>query len=133
MSEIDIRRGRQEAFAHQHPAALESLKQAALIQSVEASNAIENITAPHKRLEELVAQRTEPRNRSEAEIAGYRALEKLIETKETYYDALAASTEGWHDAEHDLRPWLSYFLGVITPLTASSSHVPTALPPPPRK
>ena len=74
LSEIDIARGRQEAFARQHPAALESLKQVALIQSVEASNAIENVTAPRKRLEELVAQRTTPRNRSEAEIAGYRAV-----------------------------------------------------------
>lgn len=247
LSEIDIGRGRQEAFARQHPAALESLKQLALIQSVEASNAIENITAPQRRLEELVAQKTTPRNRSEAEIAGYRAvldtihssaehvpfspnvvlqlhrdlyqfapqpggrwkssdnlvteeradgavavrftpvsaldtpaamdelhnllddawradqhhrllltgayildflfihpfadgngrmsrlltllllykagyevgrfisIEKLIEqSKETYYEALAASTERWHQAEHDLRPWLSYFLGVLT-------------------
>lgn len=74
LSEIDIARGRQEAFALRHPAALESLKQLALIQSVEASNAIEKITAPKKRLEELVAQKTTPRNRSEAEIAGYRAV-----------------------------------------------------------
>ncbi|MEP7225255.1 MAG: cell filamentation protein Fic, partial [Actinomycetota bacterium] len=74
LSEIDIARGRQEAFARQYPAALESLQQVALIQSVEASNAIENITAPKKRLEELVAQQTTPRNRSEAEIAGYRAV-----------------------------------------------------------
>ena len=247
LSGIDVARGRQEAFARQHPAALESLKQLALIQSVEASNAIENITAPKKRLEELVAQKTTPRNRSEAEIAGYRAvldtihagaahipfspnvvrqlhrdlyqfaaqpggdwknsdnlvteqrpdgtvavrftpvnsfetpaamdelhqrfdeawqadqhhrlllagaytldflvihpftdgngrmsrllsllllykggyevgrfisIEKLIEeSKETYYQALAASTEGWHQGGHDLQPWLSYFLGVIT-------------------
>ena len=42
LSQIDIARGRQEALARQHPAALEGLKQAALIQSVEASNAIEN-------------------------------------------------------------------------------------------
>ena len=74
LSEIDVGRGRQEAFARQHPAALESLKQLAVIQSVEASNAIENITAPPRRLEELVAQKTTPRNRSEAEIAGYRAV-----------------------------------------------------------
>jgi len=74
LSEIDIARGRQEAFALQHPAALESLTQAALIQSVEASNAIENITAPRRRIEELVAERTTPRDRSEAVIAGYRAV-----------------------------------------------------------
>lgn len=247
LSGIDVARGRQEAFAHQHPAALESLKQIALVQSVEASNAIENIRAPKKRLEELVAQKTIPRNRSEAEIAGYRAvldtihssaehipftsnvvrqlhrdlyqfaaqpggnwkssdnlvteerpdgsvavrftpvsayetpaamdelhrrlgeswhadqhhrlllagvyalnflvihpfadgngrmsrlltllllcrggygvvrfisIERLIEeSKETYYEALAGSTEGWHQDEHDLRPWLSYLLGVVT-------------------
>jgi Fic family protein len=247
LSEIDIARGRQEAFARQHPAALESLKQVALIESVEASNAIENITAPKKRIEDLVAQKTTPRNRSEAEIAGYRAvlgtihasaahipftpnvvrqlhrdmhqfaarpggdwkhsdnlvteerpdgsvavrftpvsstetpaamdelhqrfseaweadrhhrllltgaytldflvihpfadgngrisrllsllllykggyevgrfisIEKLIErSKETYYDALENSTLDWHEGQHDLQPWLSYFLGVIT-------------------
>jgi hypothetical protein len=33
LSEIDIARGRQEAFARQHPAALESLQQVALIHS----------------------------------------------------------------------------------------------------
>jgi hypothetical protein len=69
LSEIDIPRGRQEAFALQHPAALESLKQTALIESVEASHAIENVTAPRRRLEALVAERTTPRDRSEAEIA----------------------------------------------------------------
>lgn len=246
LSEIDVARGRQEAFAIQYPAALESLKEAALIQSVEASNAIENITAPRKRIEALVAQTVEPRDRSEAEIAGYRAvlatihasaqdipftsavvrqlhrdlskyaaqpggnwkgvdnlvtearpdgslavrftpvsafatpeamdemhqrfnnawdadqyhrllltaayaldflvihpfidgngrmsrllsllllykggydvgrfvsLEALIEqSKESYYEALGASTKGWHEGSHDIQPWLSYFLGVL--------------------
>ena len=74
LSEIDIARGRQEAFTLQHPAALDSLKQVALIESVEASNAIENIRAPRRRLEALVAETTTPRDRSEAEIAGYRAV-----------------------------------------------------------
>ena len=73
LSEIDIARGRQEAFTRQHPAALLGLKQAALIQSVEASNAIENIVAPRRRIEALVAETVTPRDRSEAEIAGYRA------------------------------------------------------------
>lgn len=207
LSEIDIARGRQEAFARQHPAALESLKQVALIQSVEASNAIENITAPRKRLEELVAQRTtrrtgrrprspatgrpsepstpapraspSPRTSSASstatstssqpspaaagraweahrhhrllltgaytldflvihpftdgsgrmsrllsllllyhggyEVGRFISIEKLIEeSKETYYGALGRSTAGWPDGSHDLQPWLSYFLGVIT-------------------
>jgi Fic family protein len=65
-------RGRQEAFMRQHPDDLESLRQIALVQSAESSNAIENIRAPRKRIELLVADTTEPENRSEAEIAGYR-------------------------------------------------------------
>ena len=246
LSAIDIARGRQEAFARQHPAALQSLTHMALIESVEASNAIENITAPKRRLVELVEQTTTPRNRSEAEIAGYRAvldtihssaahipftpnvvrqfhrdlyqftaqegggwkvsdnlvteerpdgsvairftpvssfdtpgamdelhrlfrdawsahehhrlllagaytldflvihpfsdgngrmarllsllllyqggyevgrfvsIERLIESsRETYYEALANSTDRWHDGEHDLRPWLEYLLGIL--------------------
>ncbi|MHB2001584.1 MAG: Fic family protein [Solirubrobacteraceae bacterium] len=240
-------RGRQEAFMRQHPQELESLRQVALVQSAEASNAIENIRAPHKRIERLVARTTDPQNRSEAEIAGYRlaldtvhanavsipfeprylqqlhgymarytadstagrwkqldnevqerhpdgtirvrfapvqaadvdaamrelherfnferaqgtysylllagtyvfdflmihpfrdgngrmsrlltlwllylgdfqvgrfiSLEKLIEeSKESYYEALSSSTVGWHRGEHDLGPWLEYFLGIV--------------------
>jgi Fic family protein len=246
LSSIDIAMGRQEAFRKQNPAALKTLIDIALVQSVESSNAIENITAPHKRIEELVAGKTTPLNRSEEEIAGYRdvlntlhssaphvpikrtvieqlhrdlykfsakpggtfksipnsieetlsdgtkvirfepvgvfetpgaveqlcgrfadardedkyhpllltaafvldflcihpfsdgngrisrlltllalyqadyeagrfiSLERLIEgSKETYYDALGASSQGWHDGVHDIEPWVNYFLGII--------------------
>lgn len=74
LSAIDIARGRQEMFRDRHPAVLDALKQVALIQSVEASNAIEAITAPADRLRDLVADKTTPVNRSEEEIAGYRAV-----------------------------------------------------------
>jgi Fic family protein len=43
-----------------------------MVRSTEASNAIENIHAPLARIEALVAETTEPRTRSEQEIAGYR-------------------------------------------------------------
>jgi len=239
--------GREQAYARQHPEQLEALRQVALIQSAESSNAIENIHAPRVRIKELVEQTTEPRNRSEQEIAGYRyaldilhgnapnidfeprfveqvhgylarytgdttagkwkaldneveeiqpdgsktvrfkpvsaaetpaamdelhtlfnsaratgehnflllvaayifdflvihpfrdgngrmsrlitlwllylggfevgryiSLEKLIEdSKSTYYDALKKSTVGWHEGQHDLGPWVEYFLGVV--------------------
>ena len=246
VSEIDVARGREEVYRRQNPEALRTLVAVARIQSVEASNAIENVVAPPKRIRELVEEKTTPRNLSEAEIAGYRgvldlihssaahvpfrpsvveqlhrdlyqftavpagrwkaldstvteerpggevvarftpvnaletpaamdelherlldawesssyhrllltgayvldflvihpfadgngrmarlltllllyqagyevgrfvSLERLIEqTRETYYEALAASTAGWHDGEHSLQPWLSYFLGVL--------------------
>lgn len=245
LSAIDVGRGREEAFRRQRPEGLKTLVEMARIQSTEASNAIENVTAPRKRIEALVAEKTTPQNRSEEEIAGYRAvldlihssapdirfrpsvveqlhrdlyqftgvpagrwktvensitqtepdgsetlrfetvspletpaameelherfararegeyhpalvigcyvfdflaihpfrdgngrmgrlltllalyqaglevgryisLERLIsDTKETYYDALEAAGRGWHDDQHDIKPWLSYFLGIL--------------------
>ena len=48
------------------------------------------------------------------EVGRYVSLERVIEeSRETYYEALQASSEGWHDSAHDLRPWLDYFFGVI--------------------
>jgi Fic family protein len=245
LSAVDVGRGREEAFRRQHPEALKTLVEMARIQSTEASNAIENITAPRKRIAALVADKATPANRSEEEIAGYRAvldlihssarsipfrpsvveqlhrdlyqftgvpagrwktvensitqtepdgtetvrfqtvsaletpaameelhtafdrardgghhpllvigcyvfdflaihpfrdgngrigrlltllalyqagydvgryisLERLIgDSKETYYDALEAAGRGWHDDQHDIRPWLGYFLGIL--------------------
>jgi Fic family protein len=73
-------RGREAVSRHQSPAGLETLRQVALIQSTESSNAIENIRAPRARIEALVAERTAPKNRSEQEIAGYRDVLGLIHT-----------------------------------------------------
>ncbi len=78
LSAIDVGRGREEAFCRQHPNALETLIEIARIQSTQASNAIENITAPRKRIAALVAAKTTPANRSEEEISGYRAVLDLI-------------------------------------------------------
>ena len=75
---IDQAQGREEAFRLQHPQQLEALTQLARIQSTEASNAIEGITAPHARIQALVEEKTTPRNRSEEEIAGYRKVLDLI-------------------------------------------------------
>jgi Fic family protein len=71
---IDQSQGSERAFGLQHPEALKTLIQIARIQSVESSNAIEDVTAPHARVVELVEDKTTPANRSEAEIAGYRAV-----------------------------------------------------------
>ena len=65
-------KGRQDLYKQQTPQVLETLKQAAIIQSAESSNRIEGVTAPLKRIQALVAEKTTPRNRSEQEIAGYR-------------------------------------------------------------
>ena len=47
------------------------------------------------------------------EVGRFISREELIDqTKESYYDALRASTANWSDGTHDLAPWLSYFLGI---------------------
>jgi hypothetical protein len=65
-------KGKQELFNQQAPQVLETLQQAAIIQSTESSNRIEGVEAPLERIKALVAQKTTPQNRSEQEIAGYR-------------------------------------------------------------
>jgi Fic family protein len=65
-------KGRQDLYRVQSPQVLQTLQEAAIIQSTEASNRIEGVVAPSDRIRDLVARRTEPRNRFEQEIAGYR-------------------------------------------------------------
>ena len=78
LTRIAEARGREDVARGRNPASLETLRHIALVQSAEASNAIENIHAPRARIEALVAERTTPRNRSEQEIAGYRDVLALI-------------------------------------------------------
>ncbi len=246
MRTIGEYRGMEDLFKRQTPQVLETLRQAAVIESTESSNRIEGILAPRDRIAALVAEKTTPRNRSEQEIAGYRdvlntihdnfahmepkpnlvlqlhrdlyrflpaeggrwkiadnqitetrldgtrvvrfqplpasgtpaamddlyaglrdawgseeidrliliaayvldflcihpfldgngrmarllsllllyragyevgryvSLERVIEeSRESYYDTLFRSSQGWHEGSHDLRPWLEYFLGVV--------------------
>lgn len=247
LTSIAEAKGRAALDRPQRPARLETLRKVALIQSTEASNAIENIRASLTRIEALVAEKAMPQTRSEQEIAGYRdvlttihanradipfepryvqqlhgylhryvgdrdagqwkasdneveerlpdgtrvvrfkpvpalltpkamddlhgafrraldtspysplllcaayvldftvihpfqdgngrmsrlitlwllyivghdvgryiSIEKLIDSsRETYYQALASSTRGWHESEHDLQPWTNYFLGIL--------------------
>lgn len=48
------------------------------------------------------------------DVGRYISLEKVIEdSKETYYEALEASSEGWHKGRHDIGPWLQYSHGVL--------------------
>lgn len=48
-------------------------------------------------------------------IAGkYISLGMLIERiKETYYEALQASSEGWHQDEYRYEPFVKYFRGIL--------------------
>lgn len=70
--------GKQALYYKQSPETLESLKQAAVIESSESSNRLEGITAPKERIEALVLKNSTPKDRSEQEIAGYRDALSLI-------------------------------------------------------
>ena len=78
LTQIHEYKGKQELFLEANVDELKTLLEVALIQSTGASNRIEGIFTSDKRLEELVSQKAEPRNRSEQEIAGYREVLSTI-------------------------------------------------------
>lgn len=47
-------------------------------------------------------------------VGKYVSIEMLIEkTKETYYEALQVSSNGWHENENNYEPFVKYYLGII--------------------
>lgn len=76
-------KGKQERYVDAKSDVLTALLDIAKVQSTKASNKIEGIYTSDERLEDLVMKKTEPRNRSEEEIAGYR--EVLATIHDNYY------------------------------------------------
>lgn len=83
-------KGKQDLYIKQTPQVLDTLKQAAIIQSSESSNRIEGITVIPERLRAIMANKSKPKDRSEAEIVGYRNVLAKIHTQ---FDVLEADTE----------------------------------------
>ncbi len=72
-------KGKQDLFAKQAPEMLENLRRIAVIQSTESSNRLEVITAEPKRLHQLMAEKTDPKKRSESTIlAAYKEFENRL-------------------------------------------------------
>ena len=47
-------------------------------------------------------------------VGKYVSMEMLIEkTKKTYYEALQASSVGWHEGENSYEPFVKYYLGIM--------------------
>lgn len=47
-------------------------------------------------------------------VGRYISLERINEdSRETYYEALERSSQGWHEGAHDAHHWLRYFWGVL--------------------
>ncbi|MGH6901677.1 MAG: Fic family protein [Geminicoccaceae bacterium] len=52
--------------------------------------------------------------REDYEVGRYISIERLIEsTRESYYDILYRSSQGWHECKHDPTPWVAYLLSVF--------------------
>jgi Fic family protein len=48
------------------------------------------------------------------EVGRYISLERIFEdTKKSYYETLKISSQNWHEGDHDIMPWLTYFWGVL--------------------
>jgi Fic family protein len=48
------------------------------------------------------------------QVGRFISLERIFEeSKDTYYESLEKSSRNWHESRHDIKPWLSYFWGVI--------------------
>ena len=88
VSAIHREAGKQERFLKQRPQELEKLVAIAKVQSTEASNAIEGIITTDLRIRRLVENKTAPKNRDEAEIAGYRDVLSIIHEN---YEAIPLS------------------------------------------
>lgn len=78
LGNVHEHRGKQSLYLATRPDVLDKLCEVAKIQSVSASNRIENISTTDKRLRELMSQKIEPINRDEREITGYRYVLNLI-------------------------------------------------------
>lgn len=47
-------------------------------------------------------------------VGKYISLERIVEqSKKTYYETLNKSSQKWHEAKHDVLPWVNYFLGTV--------------------
>jgi len=71
-------KGKQDLYQKQAPDVLENLRHFAIIQSTESSNRLEHITLDEKRFKEIMKNKSQPQNRNEAEIAGYRDVLSLV-------------------------------------------------------
>ncbi len=72
LTKIHELKGKQDLYIAAKPDVLSSLLDLAMIQSTKASNKIEGIWTSDERLQAIVQDKTEPHNRSEEVIAGYR-------------------------------------------------------------
>ena len=90
-------KGRQALYEMQSPQVLKSLREMALVESVESSNRIEGVTVERERLRPLVVGNARPRDRSEEEVLGYRRALSWIHTHHEKIDITPANVRRLHE------------------------------------
>jgi Fic family protein len=99
VSAIHEHKGKQELYIEAKTDVFNAMLEVARIQSTGASNRIEGIYTSDERLQALVSDKSEPRNRSEQEIAGYREILALIHDS---YDHIVPRTNTILQLHRDL-------------------------------
>ena len=84
LTKIHEYKGRQASLVDSKAETLTQLLEIAKIQSTEASNKIEGIFTSNERLKKIVNDKTNPRNRNEQEIAGYRDVLSTVHESYAY-------------------------------------------------
>lgn len=79
-------KGRQTLYLENHSSVLNKMSDIAKIQSTKSSNAIEGIYAKDARLDSLMKNKIEPKNRDEEEIVGYRRVLDIIHESYEHID-----------------------------------------------
>ena len=86
ISKIHEYKGKQSYLLDTKKDTLKNLLKVAKIQSTSSSNKIEGIYTSDKRINEIVNNKLEPKNRNEEEIAGYRDILSLIHENYNFID-----------------------------------------------
>ncbi len=94
----------QQLFEKQSPEALKTLRTSAIVESTESSNRIEGVVAPKQRFAAIVAGKSEPRNRSEQEILGYRGVLEMVHSNASEIPITANSIRQLHKEVYRYHP-----------------------------
>ena len=108
ISKIHEYKGKQSYLLETKKDTLDRLLEIAKIQSTSSSNKIEGIYTTDKRINEIVKQKLEPKNRNEEEIAGYRDVLSLIHEN---YDFIDISKNTILQLHRDLYKYTGYSYG----------------------
>lgn len=108
MSKIHEYKGKQSYLLEAKKDTLDTLLKVAKIQSTASSNKIEGISTTDKRINEIVNQKLEPKNKNEEEIAGYRDVLSLIHEN---YDFIDINCNTILQLHRDLYKYTGYSYG----------------------